>query len=251
MAVLKSAFIITSITLSLALCHCAFADLAEDGIGLYNARHYKEALTALEEASVKRKNDPNVLYYLALAQQQTGQIAKSRSTFLRIVSIAPTSGAARYARQALGLPPAGSSKTSISSPAITSPAAGEALPFDCPVRMFPGGKLQDATDTPALAWGFKKIKILATTTPKKALAHYESELANNKNWKLKEKQAAATSTKTNPEGNRMCGEIVYLSQSNSGWAKEMTIMAEAPDPNPTSDIGTIIEITLFNESHYQ
>lgn len=246
-------------------CPAAHAGLAEDGISLYDAGRYREATVAFEEALIKeRKNDPNVMYYYALSLQKSGQAGKSYGIFHRIATIAPGSRAAAYARQAMGLAPVGgkkqTTKTSTTSntatqtkttTANTSAPKGAPLPFDCPVGMYPGSRMNEATDQPAKLYGFKKIKLQAITTPEKVLAYYEAELKNNTDWKLREKRAGVETDKPNPEGNKMCGELTYLSQSNAAWTKQFSIIAAAPELKPASDVSTIIEITLYDKSHYQ
>ncbi|MDX2106417.1 MAG: hypothetical protein SFY67_08445 [Candidatus Melainabacteria bacterium] len=235
-------------------CFEASADLAEDGISLFKIGRYKEAAVALEEACQKRKDQPDVLYYYALSLQKTGQASKSYAVFHRIVTIAPSSQAAVYARQAMGLPPARGAQ-SAKAPAVKSTTAsapkGSPLPFDCPVTMYPGSRISEATDVPAKLYGFKSIKLHASTTPQKVINYYEAELANNSDWKLREKLLGVESDKPNPEGNKMCGEITFLNQKNSGWAKQMSITVAAPQVKPEKDIATVIEITLYDRSHFQ
>ncbi len=243
---------------SFYFCPSAFAGLAEDGISLFDAGRYREATEAFGEALIKeRKNDPNVMYYYGLSLQRSGQSGRSYSIFSRILSIAPNSRAAAYARQAMGLPPSGSKAKTAKSPTqptqkTTAPSPkGGSLPYDCPCGMFPGGMLMEATDVPAKLYGFKTIKLKATTTPEKVIAHYEAEMKNSTDWKLREKNAGVDMGKTNPEGNKMCGELTYLSHTNAGWTKQFSITVEAPELKPATDIATTIVITLFDKSHYQ
>lgn len=242
---------------SFYFCPSAFAGLAEDGISLFDAGQYREATIAFAEALKKeRKNDPNVMYYYGLSLQRSGQSGMSYSIFSRILSIAPNSRAAAYARQAMGLPPSGSkAKTTKSTTPptqkTTAPSPkGASLPFDCPCGMFPGGMLMEATDVPAKLYGFKTIKLGATTTPEKVIAYYEAEMKASTDWKLREKNAGVDG-KTNPQGNKMCGGLTYLSQTNAGWTKQFSVTVEAPELKPATDIATTIEITLFDKSHYQ
>ncbi len=243
--------VISACSISLWTGQCAVAGPAEDGISLFKAKRYAEARTAFEKAFAQKKSDPNILYYYALTLQQTGDTAKARATYQQIVNAFPETGAAVYARQALGLPPA-PVKTGTATPGSTAVSQSkQPLPFGCPVSMLPGATLEEATDTPALLYRFKSIKLRAITTPEKVIEFYEHEMARDTNWKLREKTPVVKQPRPDLYGNVMFGEITYLNKKSGDWNKELTISTSGPEGTPTADHTTFIEITLFNEVHFE
>ncbi len=238
--------LLTTLAVLFCFAQCVWAGPAEDGVSLFKARRYKEALNAFDKALATNKNDPNTLYYYALTLQQTGDSARARSAHQRIVTAFPDSGAAVYSRQALGLPAA-----AVKTPAASSATAakGEALPFDCPVTKFPSATISEATDEPALIWGWKKIIMKATTTPAKVMSYYEAQLSGNSKWKFRDRDPYQKSKVADPQGNVMWASLTYLNQQPSEWIKELHISAKSPES--AGDCPTEIEITLHHDKHYQ
>jgi hypothetical protein len=111
----------------------AGSSVSENAIKMYNSKNY-QAARKLFEGTPSTQSDANALYYYALTLHALGEADLARATFSRILTKFPASGAATYARQALGLPaPAKSIVSKViatpqDAPAKTDQPAG-AIPF--------------------------------------------------------------------------------------------------------------------------
>ena len=71
------------------------------GILTYRRELYPRAAELLKEAAAKRKDDPELLYYLGSAHQQLKQWSECKDTLQRALSLNLSSGLADKAKQAL------------------------------------------------------------------------------------------------------------------------------------------------------
>jgi predicted aspartyl protease len=101
-------------------------DKRSQGIALYNAKDYRGAAAALDDYLTVNNRDPYAAYYAALANQQTGNSAKSRLLYRQVYQLSPNSQIGGYAKSILlKLDPSFAATVSAASSATASAGGGD------------------------------------------------------------------------------------------------------------------------------
>ena len=185
---------IVSLWIALSSLIPCLAGTTEDVMSLYKAGNYKAAREVLDKSATSVEKNPNLLYYSALTYHQLGESANAVKTYNQILVNFPNSGAAIYARKALGLP----AKKSVKSVSTVSPSPNTssddqniAEPELAMFVLYPGTKIVNHYTYKEEGFHLKCVAAFSLDPYDKVISYYKEQF-QTKGWQFVSEKPVAS-----------------------------------------------------------